>query len=154
MNHGSKLAPCGTLLLLVRGSGLFNGIPICYVERSVAFNQDVKCIDSVSEIENKYLYYWLKSNATFLKKKLEFTGIGAGKFDLRFLCDLDIRYPDHVTRQRIIRIADAISDKIELNNRINENLAMQNAPNTAIQGSLPWLCKRYNSFTSQQEGAT
>ena len=40
--HGSKIAPKGSLLLLVRGSGLFNGIPVCYLENAVAYNQDVK----------------------------------------------------------------------------------------------------------------
>ena len=51
--HGSKIAPKGSLLLLVRGSGLFNGIPVCYLENAVAYNQDVKCIESTSELENK-----------------------------------------------------------------------------------------------------
>ena len=87
--HGSKIAPKGSLLLLVRGSGLFNGIPVCYLENAVAYNQDVKCIESTSELENKYLFYWLKANSGYLRKKIEFTSIGAGKFDTRFLSNLD-----------------------------------------------------------------
>lgn len=41
LNAGSKLAPCGSILLLTRGSGLFNGIPVGLVEKEVAFNQDI-----------------------------------------------------------------------------------------------------------------
>ena len=123
--HGSKIAPKGSLLLLVRGSGLFNGIPVCYLENAVAYNQDVKCIESTSELENKYLFYWLKANSGYLRKKIEFTSIGAGKFDTRFLSNLVVRFPDKVTRKKIIDIADNISDRININKKINENLAQQ-----------------------------
>ena len=121
--HGSKIAPKGSLLLLVRGSGLFNGIPVCYLENAVAYNQDVKCIESTSELENKYLFYWLKANSGYLRKKIEFTSIGAGKFDTRFLSNLVVRFPDKVTRKKIIDIPDNISDRININRKINENLA-------------------------------
>ena len=123
--HGSKIAPKGSLLLLVRGSGLFNGIPVCYLEKAVAYNQDVKCIESTSELENKYLFYWLKANSGYLRKKIEFTSIGAGKFDTRFLSNLVVRFPDKVTRKKIIDIADNISDRININRKINENLLQQ-----------------------------
>ena len=123
--HGSKIAPKGSLLLLVRGSGLFNGIPVCYLENAVAYNQGVKCIESTSELENKYLFYWLKANSGYLRKKIEFTSIGAGKFDTRFLSNLVVRFPDKVTRKKIIDIADNISDRININRKINENLLQQ-----------------------------
>ena len=124
--HGSKIAPKGSLLLLVRGSGLFNGIPVCYLENAVAYNQDVKCIESTSELENKYLFYWLKANSGYLRKKIEFTSIGAGKFDTRFLSNLVVRFPDIVTRKKIIDMADNISDRININKKINENLTSSN----------------------------
>ena len=123
--HGSKLAPKDSVLLLVRGSGLFNGIPVCYVKNSVAYNQDVKCIESISELENKYLFYWFKASSDYLQKKLEFTGIGAGKIDTRLLSNLVIRFPDKVTRKKIIDLADNISDRISINKKINENLEQQ-----------------------------
>ena len=123
--HGSKLAPSGSLLLLVRGSGLFNAIPICYVKNAVAYNQDVKCIESVSEVENKYLFYWLKASSGYIQKKLEFTSIGAGKIDTSFLSQLVVRFPDKKTREKIVAFADNVSNQINLNTRINENLAAQ-----------------------------
>ena len=139
--HGSKIAPKGSLLLLVRGSGLFNGIPVCYLENAVAYNQDVKCIESTSELENKYLFYWLKANSGYLRKKIEFTSIGAGKFDTRFLSNLVVRFPDKVTRKKIIDIADNISDRININKKINENLLQQ-------AGAV--FDKYYNTSSNQQ----
>ena len=43
LNNGSKLAPVNSILLLTRGSGLFNRIPVCLVKREMAFNQDHYC---------------------------------------------------------------------------------------------------------------
>lgn len=60
---GSRLAAVGDILLLVRGSGLFNDIPIGIVEKPVAFNQDVKAIEVNCEIIAPYFfYYWLLAN--------------------------------------------------------------------------------------------
>ena len=125
LKNGSRLAPQGSILFLIRGSGLFNGIPICLVDKPVAFNQDVKCINSISEIENKYVFYWLLSQASMLSAIVGVTTIGAGKFDMDVIKRLEISYPEKEVRNEIIRIADAISDKIRLNTAINENLELQ-----------------------------
>lgn len=122
---GSKLAPTGSLLLLIRGSGLFNGIPLCIVERPVAFNQDIKCIESKSDVSNRFIFYWLKSQERYLRDKLDVTGIGAGKFDTRFLQELIVLVPPSNVRERIVAIADAISEQIVTNTKINDNLQQQ-----------------------------
>lgn len=121
---GSKLAPIGSLLLLTRGSGLFNGIPLCIVEKPVAFNQDVKCIESNSDVSNEFIFYWLKSQEQYLKAKLEVTGIGAGKFDTQFLRELNVPVPPKEEREKIVAVAEAISKKIIVNAKINDNLAV------------------------------
>ena len=125
LNAGSKLAPCGSILLLTRGSGLFNGIPVGLVEKEVAFNQDIKCLNSCSEVENKFIFYWLLSQRNYLMAKVGVTGIGAGKFDLDFLQKLEVPVPSVQVRSRIIAIGDTLSDKIELNQKINDNLQQQ-----------------------------
>lgn len=125
LNAGSKLASCGSILLLTRGSGLLNGIPIGLVEKEVAFNQDIKCLNSCSEVENKFIFYWLLSQRNYLMAKVGVTGIGAGKFDLDFLQKLEVPIPSKQERHQIIAIGDALSDKIELNQKINKNLKRQ-----------------------------
>lgn len=120
---GSRLAPAGSLLLLTRGSGLFNGIPLCVVESPVAFNQDVKCLEAKADVDIMYVFYWLKSQEAYLKAKLDVTGIGAGKFDTKFLAELPVPVPDRETQLRMVSIAEAISEKIIVNQKINDNLA-------------------------------
>ena len=125
LKAGSKIAPKGSILLLTRGSGLFNGIPIARVEKDVAFNQDIKCLDSYGEVENEFIFYWLLSQKDYLMAKVGVTGIGAGKFDLDFLQKLMIPIPSERERKSIVGFASSISEKIRCNAKINDNLLRQ-----------------------------
>ena len=127
LKAGSKIAPKGSILLLTRGSGLFNGIPIARVEKDVAFNQDIKCLDSYGEVENEFIFYWLLSQKDYLMAKVGVTGIGAGKFDLDFLQKLMIPIPSERERKSIIGFASSISEKIRCNAKVNDNLEQQAA---------------------------
>ena len=125
LKAGSKIAPKGSILLLTRGSGLFNGIPIARVEKDVAFNQDIKCLDSYGEVENEFIFYWLLSQKDYLMAKVGVTGIGAGKFDLDFLQKLMIPIPSERERKSIVGFANSISEKIRCNAKVNDNLLEQ-----------------------------
>ncbi len=125
LKDGSKIAPKGSILLLTRGSGLFNGIPIARVEKDVAFNQDIKCLDSYGEVENEFIFYWLLSQKDYLMAKVGVTGIGAGKFDLDFLQKLMIPIPSERERKSIVGFASSISEKIRCNAKVNDNLLWQ-----------------------------
>lgn len=125
LKAGSKIAPKGSILLLTRGSGLFNGIPIARVEKDVAFNQDIKCLDSYGEVENEFIFYWLLSQKDYLMAKVGVTGIGAGKFDLDFLQKLMIPIPSERERKSIVGFANSISEKIRCNAKVNDNLLWQ-----------------------------
>ena len=125
LKAGSKIAPKGSILLLTRGSGLFNGIPIARVEKDVAFNQDIKCLDSYGEVENEFIFYWLLSQKDYLMAKVGVTGIGAGKFDLDFLQKLMIPIPSERERKSIVGLASSISEKIRCNAKVNDNLQQQ-----------------------------
>ena len=122
--NGEKCqTPVESILLLTRGSGLFKGIPICLVERPVAYNQDVKCLEAQPGVNIRFIYYWLKSQEPFLKARLEVTGIGAGKFDTKLLSELAVPLPNQIEQSKIVSFADAISEKIIANKQINDHLA-------------------------------
>lgn len=127
LQAGSKIAKKGSILLLTRGSGLFNRIPVCYVVSDVAYNQDVKNIvlkkEDVTSI--KFLYYWLYGNKELLSSMLETTGIGAGKIDTKRFLNLSISLPSQKEQARYIHLMDLLFDKIELNRQINANLEAQ-----------------------------
>jgi len=123
LSNGSRLANIDSILLLVRGSGLFNGIPVAIVKKQVAFNQDIKeIIAQKNLLLPEFLLYWIESSTKKLNDKLEETGIGAGKFDTEILKNLDIAIPDFTTQQRIVTFIESFDDKIELNRKTNQTL--------------------------------
>jgi len=128
LKAGSRLAPKGSILLLVRGSTLHKRIPVGIAERDVAFNQDVKAIrvkpgliaDQVTD--EAYLYYWLTANEQRLLEMVEHTGIGAGKLDTKRLQNLEIDLPPWPEQRQIVATATALDEKEILNSRINQTL--------------------------------
>lgn len=123
LKRGSKLALTGSILLLVRGSGLYNDIPVAMASKDVAYNQDVKCIvPSIDDLSNMFLLYWFKGNKVMLSNMLEATSIGAGKFDMDRLFDLDVKLPSMEEQKAIASILSALDDKIELNLQMNKTL--------------------------------
>lgn len=125
VKSGSRLAPKGSILLLTRGSGLFNDVPMGIVKKEVAFNQDIKCIKSKTEVENEFIFYWLLSQKKYLMAKVEVTGIGAGKFSMDFLQNLQVPLPNKKERLQIIEIANSLNARININKEINDNLEQQ-----------------------------
>lgn len=125
LKNGSKLAEVGSILLLTRGSGLFNHIPVCLVTAPVAYNQDVKCVTTKAHevVSNQFLYYWLYANKGAIFSILETTGIGAGKIDTQRLLSLDVNLPPRCIQDRISYACSLLFDKIALNTRINHNLS-------------------------------
>jgi type I restriction enzyme, S subunit len=123
LRNGTRLANVNDILLLVRGSGLFNDIPICLVEKPVTFNQDIKAIRAKDFKYQDFIYYWLHGNKKGLYEILEETGIGAGKFDTELLKNLDISIPVVDSEREVVTtIARSIFDKIDLLNRQNATL--------------------------------
>ena len=127
LKNGSKLAPVGSILLLTRGSGLFNRIPVCLVKEAVAYNQDIKCITvkDNSITSNTFIFFWLYSQKELLSGILETTGIGAGKIDSGRLLDINVTLPDIETQNKFTLLCSSIFEKIEINKQINDNLEQQ-----------------------------
>lgn len=122
LEAGSRLAPQGATLLLVRGSGLFKHIPICFADQPVAFNQDVKAICAKPHIDPTFLHFWIESLRKNLTENLGVTGIGAGKFDTDFLKTLPFPDLSKQEQEGIGLYASSFDRKIDLNRRMNEIL--------------------------------
>ena len=112
LKSGSKICKKGDLLLLVRGSMLFNKIPIGMAGVDVAFNQDLKSI-SVNEKSNSlFLIYWFLHSESIILDMVTSTGIGAGKLDLSDLQNLKLNLPSLPEQQKIASFLTTVDDKI------------------------------------------
>ena len=111
LKKGSKLARKGSLLILVRGSMLFNKIPIGIATQDISFNQDVKSIDVDIKNDNKFTLYWFIFSENVILSLVSGTGIGAGKLDLSDLKNLSIYLPSLPEQTKIATFLTAVDDK-------------------------------------------
>ncbi|RBI92431.1 hypothetical protein DSC47_04135 [Elizabethkingia miricola] len=122
LKKGSRLASKGSLLILVRGSMLFNKIPIGIASRDVAFNQDVKSIVVSDYSTPEYILNWFLASEAKLLNMVTGTGIGAGKLDLKDLKELEIKIPSLSEQEKIASFLSLITDRIQTQNKIIEQL--------------------------------
>ena len=118
LRNGSKQLEAGNLLLLVRGSMLWNKIPICYNDVDVAFNQDVKGIVPNSKTTSLFLLNWIQSHENRIKYMVTGTGIGAGKLDSEDLLALNVKLPSLNEQKKIEKFLSLIDERIETQIRI------------------------------------
>ncbi len=76
-------------------------------------------------VNSKFLYLWL--NSYFAKNQIDTMCIGSTQkaLTIDILKKFNISIPPLETQKKIASILSALDDKIELNNKINENLEMQ-----------------------------
>ena len=122
LKHGSRLLTKNNLLLLVRGSMLWNTIPICLNKSDVAFNQDVKGIIANDTINNEFLLYWLKSKEQRLKYMVTGTGLGAGKLDTSDLLSMIVYIPAMKEQDKIARLLSLFDERIATQHKVIDKL--------------------------------
>ncbi|MGO0306884.1 restriction endonuclease subunit S [Endozoicomonas acroporae] len=111
----AKMAEPNTLLLLVRGSTLWNRIPVGITTQQVAFNQDVKCIEPIMPfITPEFLLNWFLAHEHQLLNMVTGTGIGAGKLETSDLQQLEIYLPPLPEQKKIARILSSVDSKLAL----------------------------------------
>ncbi|MFT3748579.1 MAG: restriction endonuclease subunit S [Agriterribacter sp.] len=118
LQNGSKLLKKGNLLLLVRGSMLWNRIPVCYNTIDIAFNQDVKGLVTNDKTSALFMFYWLQSKESILKYKVTGTGIGAGKLDSADILDLLVILPYNAEQSKIEKLLSLIDERVTAQSKI------------------------------------
>lgn len=115
---GSRLAPAGAVLLLVRGMGLAKDLPVAVINRPMAFNQDVKALVSRGEYSGKFLRSAIYAGKDRLLGQIVPSAHGTMTLNLndvetfKVACPTD---PDEATE--IVAILDAIDRKIDLHRK-------------------------------------
>lgn len=80
---------------------------------------------NLKDIDNNFLYYFLSSELGQNEIKKGTVGAVQQKLPLYSIGEINISLPPLETQEKIARILSSLDDKIELNNKINQNLEQQ-----------------------------
>lgn len=104
----TQLAPVGSILVLVRGMGLANGVPFGEVVSPCAFNQDIKAIVPNNEvIITRFLAHALRQKSHYFKRAMETAAHGTLKVNADTLRSTKIPLPDLDTQAEIVAEIEA-----------------------------------------------
>ena len=115
---GSRLAPTGAVLLLVRGMGLAKDLPVAVINRPMAFNQDIKALVSRGDYSGKFLRSAIYVGKDRLLNQIVPSAHGTMTLNLNDVENFKVPCPSDPTEaHEIITVLDAIDRKVDLHRR-------------------------------------
>lgn len=112
---GSRLAPKGSVLLLVRGMGLAKDLPVAAISRSMAFNQDVKALvlkEQYAAFPGQFLRAAIYSSKERLLGRIVPSAHGTMTLNLSDVESLVVAWPtDPDEAHDIVTVLSAVEEK-------------------------------------------
>lgn len=123
LENGSRLAPADTVLILVRGMGLAKDLPVCVIDRPMAFNQDIKALIGKEGYSGRYLRSAIYAGKERLLSRLATSAHGTKTLNLHDLEGFLVPIPPTTTEaDEITELIDALDRKIDIHRRKSEVL--------------------------------
>ena len=107
----TRMAPAGTLLILVRGMGLAHGAQIGELMVPCAFNQDIKGICAKPDLLPRYLLFALRDRINLSDTILSHAAHGTLKIDSYELQKVMIPFPSLKEQRGIVAAIDSIAEE-------------------------------------------
>jgi type I restriction enzyme S subunit len=114
LESGSKLAPAGSVFVVVRGMILAKTVPVALAEVPMAINQDMKAIVPGPKLRSDFLLYALETLRENLFKKVGRSGHGTCTLMGHEVAAFKIPLPDLHTEKEIASVIQNLERKKEL----------------------------------------
>jgi type I restriction enzyme S subunit len=114
LESGSKLAPAGSVFVVVRGMILAKTVPVALAEVPMAINQDMKAIVPGPKLRSDFLLYALETLRENLFKKVGRSGHGTCTLMGHEVAAFKIPLPDLHTQEEIASAIQNLERKKEL----------------------------------------
>ena len=114
LESGSKLAPAGSVFVVVRGMILAKTVPVALAEVPMAINQDMKAIVPGPKLRSDFLLYALETLRDNLFKKVGRSGHGTCTLMGHEVAAFKIPLPDLHTQEEIASAIQNLERKKEL----------------------------------------
>lgn len=122
IGNGTRIAPAGATLIMVRGMGLHQEVRVSQALRDVTFNQDVKALLG-RRIDPTLLLYALLNGQQELLGRVESSGHGTGKLPSEVLLSYPITMPDERTQHALAQPIVSLNDRIAAGSAESRTLA-------------------------------
>ena len=113
LDNGTRLAPAGATLVMVRGMGLHKSVRVSQAREDLAFNQDVKALVP-TKIEPSLLLFALLDAQDELLGRVESSGHGTGRLPSDVLLGHPITLPKGSQQRALARPFEDINNRIGL----------------------------------------
>lgn len=108
-----RVVPAGTVLVLVRGMGLFKDLPVVLCNREVAFNQDIKALVPKTGVDSEYLATALIARKSDILRHVDSAGHGTGRLDTDLLKSTPLPLPPLPEQRKIADILRTWDEALE-----------------------------------------
>jgi type I restriction enzyme S subunit len=123
VQSGSRMAPEGAVLLLVRGMALAKDLPVAVIKRPMAFNQDVKALVPRDGCPGSFLRSAIYFRKEFLLSQTVRSSHGTMTLNLDDVQRFKIPFPaDRNTPAKVAEILDTIDLKVNIHERKRDAL--------------------------------
>lgn len=108
-----RVVPAGTVLVLVRGMGLFKDLPVALCDRPVTFNQDIKALVAKDGVDSEYLAFALIARKSDILRHVDSAGHGTGRLDTDLLKSTPLPLPPLPEQREIAEILRTWDEALE-----------------------------------------
>jgi type I restriction enzyme S subunit len=122
VGNGTRLAPSGSTMVMVRGMGLHQEVRVSQARRDVTFNQDVKALVPI-KIEPSLLLFALLNAQQELLSRVESSGHGTGRLPSDILLTHPITMPAAPVQRALAKTFDGINSRIAVSRKEERTLA-------------------------------
>ncbi len=122
LESGSKLAPAGSVFVVMRGMILAKTVPVALAEVPMAINQDMRAIVPGPKLRSDFLLYALETFREDLFKKIGRSGHGTATLMSNEISEFKIPLPSLVTQQRVASAIQNLETKKELHEKKHRSL--------------------------------
>lgn len=122
LESGSKLAPAGSVFVVVRGMILAKTVPVALAEAPMAINQDMKAIVPGQKLRSDFLLYALETLRGNLFKKVGRSGHGTATLMSHEISAFKIPQPDLEIQEEVAAAIQNLERKKDLHEQKHAHL--------------------------------
>lgn len=123
LESGAKIAPKGSVLLVVRGMSLASEFRFGVATRELSFNQDLKAIVPTGRVDPALTLLYLASSCPTILELVDEASHGTKRLETQLLQDLQMVVPQPEIQKQLASTLWALIDQMLCNEEENETLA-------------------------------